>query len=242
MKRLKRIFSLTIVTSIVWTCLAPAHSSAQLIEINTTTIQFTPPTLDDRGRPYSGRRQGAASRGSCQLPEAQTGLTALVPNTQVTLDTAPEASDNIYLSNYESVLSLTTEAFPSFWFYVPYPSEDIKELEFVLQDERGNEVYQQTFTYHHDNPGVIEVALPNTISPLRLDTTYEWFFLAHCESGATALSPEVGGWIQRVELASDLQAQLSSATPLEMASIYAANGIWQNAITILGELYRTAPE
>ena len=142
-----------------------------------------------------------------------------MPNTQVKLE---EAADNAYLSNYESVLSLTTEALPDFWFYVPYSSEDITEFEFVLQDESGDEVYQETFISHHETPGIVQITLPETLSPLRLDATYQWFFLTHCESGATALSPEVGGWIRRVELASNLQTQLDNATALEMASIYAS--------------------
>lgn len=244
MKRLNTLFSSIFTGSLLgvaWLCLVPISSLAQLTHIN-TNIEFTPPPLEDRGRPYSGRRQGAASRGSCQLSEQQTGLTALVPNTQVKLEETAETADNAYLSNYESVLSLTTEALPAFWFYVPYSSEDIKEFEFVLQDESGNEVYQETFISHHETPGIVQITLPETLSPLRLDATYQWFFLTHCESGTTALSPEVGGWIRRVELASNLQTQLDDATALEMASIYASNGIWQNAVTVLGELYRESPE
>ena len=241
MKRLHPLFNSTFAGSVLgaaWLGPAPLHSLAQLSQIN-TNIEFTPPPVEDRGRPYSGRRQGAASRGSCQLSEQQTGLTALVPNTQIKLE---ETADNAYLSNYELVLSLTTEALPAFWFYVPYSSEDIKEFEFVLQDESGNEVYQATFISHGETPGIVQITLPETLSPLRLDATYQWFFLTHCESDATALSPEVGGWIRRVELASNLQTQLDNATALETASIYASNGIWQNAITVLGELYRESPE
>jgi hypothetical protein len=49
------------------------------------------------------------------------------------------------------------------------------------------------------------------------------------------------GWIERVNLSSELQAKLSGKSPTEKASLYASEGIWYDALQILADLRRTQP-
>lgn len=200
----------------------------------TSTLQFTPPVLTDRRRP-GGRSSGGASRGSCTLNEQQTPLTALVPTTQVTPDDAPE---------YESVFSLTSEARPAFWFYVPYELSSTP-LELVIQDENNNTLSQHRFAGNAGSagsagsgPGLIQVNLPETAPALAPETLYHWFFLAYCDDNNPAF---VEGWIERMPLDAELASKLTGASPREQIEFYANNGIWHEALATLGQQYLASP-
>lgn len=218
-----------------WTTL-PAVSA--LAQSETNPLEFTPPTLPDRGRP-SGRQRGGASRGDCRAAERPSSLTALVPATQVSLEQGPTVEPS--LGQYESVLSLTTEPHPSFWFYVPYSLDEGTAMEFVFQDEDGNTLYQTQFVTEKESLGVVQVLLPET-TPLAVDQAYQWYFMVHCDLASTSEPSYVNGWIVRTGADAALQSQLIETTALERASLYADRGIWQDALTTLGEHYRAHPQ
>ena len=244
MKYLNKMMALTYclsALSISWVNVSSSSAHAQSTKLEANSIQFTPPTLTDRGRP-PGRLRGGASRGNCQFSENLPALTALAPTTQVSLAETGQASAASSLSNYESVLSLTTAAYPSFWFYVPPTLNDNVTLEFVLQDASGNTLYQTKFNASADNAGIVQFSLPEAASPITVNESYQWYFLTHCDLASTGDPPYVRGWTIRTSVDSDFQAQLEQASMLEKASLYAAHGIWQDAVTVLGELYRADPQ
>lgn len=181
----------------------------------------TPEPPADRGTP--GHREGAASRGNRKL------LTALVP--------AFEGTSDDPLS--ESVLGLTLEERPTFWFYIPKPFTPTTELEFMLEDEHGNQLYQSSFTVSKTSSGIVSIELPPTVEALEVGKRYHWHFKIYLYPN---FPTSVDGWVQRVPLKSSLQTQLEQATPQQEAAIYAANGIWHEAITSLAQLRRQRPE
>lgn len=239
MKPFKRTAPLisAFIVSVGWATLSPGPALAQSTRLEANVIQFSPPPPPDRGRP-SGRQRGGASRGSCGLADDQSSLTALAPTTQLTLDAAEQSALETNLLAYESVFSLTTDTHPSFWFYLPHELNERATLEFVFQDESGNTLYQTQFAADRASSGIIQLSLPETSSPLMIDESYQWYFLVHCNSAPSAEPFYVKGWIARTVVDADLQAQLDEATMLEKASLYAAHGIWQDALTALAELYR----
>ncbi|MBT9316241.1 DUF928 domain-containing protein [Leptothoe spongobia] len=196
----------------------------------TSTIEFTPPVLTDRDRPRSGNRYGGASRG-CAIP-GEPSLT----NKLIALVPATEASSS------KPELSLTTEAYPSFWFHIPYALDDDIALEFVLENEEGNKVYQTKYIFNTDKPGIIKFSLPEMSPPLSIGTSYQWYFSVYCNSSTQTISDHVHGWIARTNISGNLEARLENASTLEKASAYADNGIWQETLTTLGELYRAEPQ
>jgi len=206
-----------------------AHPSklTQAETIEPGTLQFNPPVLGDRRRP-GGRPDGGASRGGCTLNAQQTPLTALVPTTKEMPEDAPE---------YDSVFSLTSEARPAFWFYVPYEL-NATPLELVIQDENNNTLFQQRFTSSRTGTGIIQVRLPDTAPELQLETLYHWYFLAYCDENNPAF---VEGWIERTPLDADLASDLTDALPREQTEGYADNGIWHEALTTLGQQYLISP-
>ena len=198
-------------------------------------VAETLPTPPDRGAP--GQRKGAATRTPGKCGPAKQPLTALVPITQRTWGEGQGSSAAIV--TWKSVLGSTVAERPTFWFYVPYTLTPAHRLEFVLQDETGNDIYKTSFTQSGTSPGVVGVELPSTAAPLEVGKMYHWFFSIECSPEEAVL---VDGWVQRVPLNALLERQLEQATPKEKIALYANNHIWYEALTSLAELRRQNPE
>jgi hypothetical protein len=67
---------------------------------------------------------------------------------------------------------------------------------------------------------------------------YKWYFIIDCDPDAP---PVVEGWVQRVAPNPTLASQLQKATPQQRVALYAANGIWHDALTNLAELRSANP-
>lgn len=179
--------------------------------------------------PISGRRAGMASRDDC--PAVPTALTALVPLLPA-VQKADKQTDKLMIG---IVGGLTTSERPTFWFYVPY-TQDLPNVrsEFILQNSMGKDVYRNAIALP-PKPGVIAIPLPNTVTSLEVGKTYHWFFKVHCQQ--TASTPVyVEGEIQRVNLDSRVMQQLVVADPRQKILIYATEGIWFDALTMLAQI------
>lgn len=179
-----------------------------------------------QGAPRSGRARGGAARGNC--PQTALPVTALVPSAP--LAHAPSPTE---------VVGQTVEDYPTFWFYVPFALTPEQAAEFLLLDPEGNLVYSTHLTDSQEQPGIIQVKLPQTITPLQANTTYNWMFQVNCGTG-DAIS--TWGEIQRVALDPVLDTKLQGATQLEQAALYAEHGIWYEALTTLAELHSKQPD
>ena len=164
-----------------------------------------------------GSRIGGGTRGECYLRKP---LVALVPKTN---------------------LALTKAAYPKFFFYLP-PTSQPKQVEFVLQDEQNNEIYQTMFATN-GSTGVMSFNLPDegSIPPLTLGKTYRWQFVIICDSEKREHDVGVDGWVKRVALDPALSKKLEQATPAEKINIYATAGLWQDALSNLAELRYKQP-
>ncbi len=228
---LTRAFALALVTFTSCNQRIQAQPANRVV----STVRFVPPPPPERGAP-SGRRRGGASR-SGQCPAVDQPLTALVPATQKTL--AQGQGGNPALTTLESVWGLTLAQSPILWFYVPYALTPKLPLELVLQDEHDNYVLKTSFTATQTQPGIVSFRLPSTPAPLEVGKMYHWYFLIDCDPDAPAL---VEGWIQRSAINPTLISQLHKATPRQRIALYAANGIWYNALTTLAELRSANPQ
>lgn len=199
------------------------------------SVRFIPP-LPPPGDAPSGRPRGGAARGQC--PTVETQLTALVPSTQEAFFSGRTNRSISFPITH--VWGLTTADHPTFWFYVPYPAPTSSALtiEFVLLDSADNYVYKTLLTASETLPGIVQVSLPATVA-LQVEQSYHWYFLVYCDAEQPVFTE---GWIRRVAPVPTLTRQLAQATPQQQAALCAANGIWYEALTTLGELRRTAPE
>lgn len=202
----------------------------------TSQIEFIPPKLPDRGRPEQGRREGGASRGRCTRAETQPPLTALMP--AISPDEGPDVTANELVPN-EAIIGFTTEAFPTLWFYVPYPLDGNRDLEFVIQDEEDNIVYQDTLRPVTAGPGILRLDWPTTVELMPMKSAYAWFLVVQCEQ----TSPDfVSGWVYRDQLSAALRSQINQSDLRNQAALYAANGIWHDALKVVAEAYQANPQ
>lgn len=182
-------------------------------------IVFNAPPPPNQGTP-GGRAQGGASRGPCRDYEE---LTALVPTT-----------DGI-------VWGRTTEVNPSIWFYLPEPLTDETLVEFIVQDAADNYIYDANLTVPNTPAGLIQFDIEPEDNRLRPDQLYTWTLIVYCDPAQPTEFVFVKGTLQYMTTDADLQAQLAIANPLEQAKLYAANGIWHDALSILAEQYQAHP-
>lgn len=185
--------------------------------IQETQIIFNDPTPPSQGSP-SGRQRGGASRGPCR--EFET-LTALVP-----------AKNGI-------ISGKTTSDRPTFWFYLPKQLTEQTPVEFFVYDANDNKVYNTHFTAPGTRSGLIKLTIPDTAKSLEVGKTYSWTFSIYCDPASPSKAVFVEGTIQRVNPDPNLQNRLQTATSIEQVSLYAANGIWFEALNTLANLYQT---
>lgn len=172
-----------------------------------------PPPGSDRGSPT--RQIDMGTRSPCgTAPPENRFLTALIPQSQP---------------------ALTVSERPTFWVYVPYAAGDIELIHFSIQQD-GSAILLG-FT-PPDRPGILAITLPDRAAPLEIGQTYQWSLSVSC-NGAASDAPFVEGSVQRVAIEPALTTALEAASPREQAAIYAENGIWYDALTTLGNLYRT---
>ncbi|MGL5195201.1 MAG: DUF928 domain-containing protein [Chroococcales cyanobacterium] len=170
-----------------------------------------------------GRRIGGGSRGCSVIADGPTGhaLTALVP---------------------ETTMGLTLEAYPTFFWYLPATSATA--VEFVLMDEKGEKVIYETTFQTKGEAGIVSLNLPENASlpPLEINDNYRWYFSIICNPEDRAADIYVQGWVRRVEASAGLTEQLASTTSdIERVQVYARNGIWHEAISVLAQLRRSNP-
>ena len=177
------------------------------------------PKPPNTGTPSGNTRPGT-TRPETNCPQTSQTLSALVAN---------NGSD------------LTSAEFPTIWFYIPYTSKQISEMEFFLFDANERQTLYHTSITPNEKPGMIEVSLPaQSKYALKLNETYRWRFNLDCQPDNT-VEPDlvVDGWIQRVSVsASDNQSIVN------LQDYYAKRdrGIWYDAIDGLAELYFANPE
>ncbi len=200
-------------------------------------IQNSP---SDQGAPDPKRRPGAGSRGGRHCPRVNKALTALMPVSPKTLRRPQNSTTEN--PGLDSSLGLTVAERPIFWFYIPFPLTAQRPIEFVLEDDQGNEFYQTTFTESGISSGIAGFELPSTAPPLEVNRTYRWYFSVYCTPERTDDPILAGGSVKRVAIKSSLTRQLEQAKPQQRFELYAKAGLWHEAVTSLAELRRKNPE
>ena len=212
---------------------------AQIVTSSSSAIEFTPPPPPP-DRSAAGDRGGAASRGCSNGKES---LMALVPTYKQTINLEPEETIPV-----TKVWGLTTSEYPTFWFFIPFDKSSITTIEFVLKDEsqKPSKTIYQSFLNKPEMPGIIRVPMNKTSVPLAVSQTrhqkmYHWFLKVRvkCNLQQPAELHFVEGWIERVNLNSDLGDRFEELTPLQKVALYGKNGIWHSALTTLAELRLT---
>ena len=134
----------------------------------------------------------------------------------------------------------TVSNYPTFFFYLPQTEAELAE--FILEDESGNQIYQQDLTIKNLS-GVIGVSIPanKNVPPLEVGKNYTWKFSVVCDAEDRSSDQLESGIVRRVQLSPDILGELENATPRQKTVIYARNGIWQDALNTLAAARRANP-
>lgn len=225
------LIPLLLFCSLAFTVLPARSQSTASVSFNPPAGFAPPPGHEAKpANSASGGRRG----GQCsQDREEEIALTPLTPLNQIGLTTSQNPS--IFV-----VVPKTSAAKGEFLLRVPTENPGPGQPKF-------REVYYSTFDLP-DRPGAIRIQLPidpqTQNSLLELNKTYQWEVSLICNPSNRELDVRTSRWIQRVEpsaIATTLEGELATATPLEQVSLYSNFGIWHDALATLVDL-RSTPE
>jgi hypothetical protein len=196
---------------------------------------FQPPKSGAPGN----REAGAARSDSCASTANSSGLTALLPT---------------------SNLGLTTKPFPTFYVFIP--ANNAQKVEFrLLEEVSGQEIFTGQVSmpkaempnadYKH-KASIVELALPQTGNPKGLaeGKNYLWALLVVCNAQNRAEDIVITGVVQRIgeeyvkTLDPQIQLKLKSVNRVsaqERLSVYGSAGIWQDLLADVASLMQKNP-
>jgi hypothetical protein len=135
---------------------------------------------------------------------------------------------------------LTTEAYPTFWFYDPFgQASGVTEAEFVLKHENGSSAMRSLTPIRvplPKEPGLVRFKLPATEPGLSVGKRYNWFFALAC-SRDRLTNPFVSGWVNRVAADPALQNELKATPPQDHYAAYFKKDIWYDAVDHLAQYH-----
>ncbi|MDJ0616525.1 MAG: DUF928 domain-containing protein [Calothrix sp. MO_192.B10] len=193
----------------------------------------TKPTKKTRSKKWANRgtppgKKPAGPRGPCDATSKQ--LTALVPiNYDIDPLTGKPIEDPITkLPSREYRGSYTSKERPTFLFYVPYKSEDIKVSKFFLE---GLTTYQADISIT-GTPGIVKVSIPNEKEPLKIGNWYEFrlYLELDCNENLPPQMRETYGYVRRDVLKTTIKPNL---LPQKKFDIYVKEEMWFDALEIL---------
>jgi Domain of Unknown Function (DUF928) len=208
--------------ALVTTLPIQAAESSKSTYFKTAAIPSVPPLPPDLGAP-KGRKGGGASRGGT------------CPQSQAMRSVLPRDSSRAY--------DLTTSDRPTLWFYLPERPHPETRIEFVLQDAADNYIYKTTFIQPNAAAGLISLTVPEQSSPLTANAVYSWTLSIQCNPDHPSQMSFVRGAIQRVAIAPHQASSpaLTTADRTVAARLYAQQGYWSDAITMLAQILQAQP-
>lgn len=164
------------------------------------------------------RRGGRQRSGSC-VSSREKHLTALTP---------------------KGYVGLTVSEYPTFFGYIPQSTAQTGE--FILMNQSGRVIYRTSFQIP-SQPGIVSITLPaKELPPLEMGKSYQWYLVLVCNPHDLS-DNEISdrGWIQRTQLSQGAANQIQTGKPSTLPNIYAADGIWYEALASLVALRREQP-
>ena len=197
----------------------------------------TPPQVPNTGTPTSDSKPGTTPPNTgTPTGDSKPGTTR--PQAMCKVTNKPLTAIN---ANYGK--DFTVSEFPSFWFYIPYSRQEIKSLEFVVNNEKETKTIYITSVQLLDQPGIIKITIPSKQDySLKINETYRWYLNLKCKQN-TNNEPEqnepdqvVNGWVQRIALAPKLEKDLTSLENQKYIA-YKRHDIWHDYISNLANLH-----
>jgi len=123
-------------------------------------------------------------------------------------------------------IGYTIASHPTFYIYLPPTAS--RQVFFSIQTAAGN---FQTYLPISGHGGIVSILMPPEAPDLEVGKVYRWFLAPIAPGGQ--LRPDnlsLSGWVKRV----NAPIVVEGKSPIQRATIYAANGIWYDTLHILG--------
>jgi hypothetical protein len=160
-------------------------------------------------------------RPACGINPTLTAIVPATPNQQTAQD-APR-------------WGLTTQDSPTVWFYVPFAPKFINSIELEIRE--ANEPTQTKKLPKPESSGIIRTAITNSALKEGVWYRVDLVVYAKCNPVDSAMSYTAQAWVLRQPLNSSVKTQLDRAnTSPQKAMVYAENGLWYDALTLITEL------
>lgn len=148
----------------------------------------------------------------------------------------PEEMDSRLEEDEQGAINIAQTGHPTFFTYIPELDDEFEGMtEFngifrltEVTDNGDTEVYQTRFSLDKTG-GIVGVKLPTSEAPLEEGKSYVWMFVLECSVEKPDSNPLFESWVQRTDLATTAPAGKADAV-----AFYAENGIWQDAVGLLG--------
>lgn len=164
------------------------------------------------------RTEGAGSRG-CSEAARPISLNLIVPDDHI---------------------GVTVSGHPTFLFHISEATS--APVRFTLV-ERGRAEPVLKKQINVENPGIVQLDLPPEVPELTEGKQYRWTVSIPCNEKRPSSDIFAEALIKRVASPSNLEQELGRATKeFERASIYAKNGIWYEASSIIYGASRNQPQ
>jgi hypothetical protein len=186
----------------------------------------------DEDRP--ARTTSAGRRGKCS--NVSQNFVGLVPP----IEAPPELDEGEIIAispEVKSFVGTTIRELPKLWFHIPPLPEDVKSLEFMVQDEGSIDLLDKPVTDHlTQGPGVYYLDWPVSsegipLVPLESNKAYHWFLSIICDSERPSRNPSIDAWIKRVESFPAITNALTNETEEGRIELSMNEGIWSDALT-----------
>jgi hypothetical protein len=132
--------------------------------------------------------------------------------------------------------AMTSQTQPTIWAELPFEGSQLNTLRLVIYDSQNPTRILQIKPI--DSPNQAGLIAVQIAKPLPGPQTYRWNLMGriHCDdnSNSSPMREIVGGWLEYKPTLGDLQSQLALSDPIDQANLYATNGYWLDALTILG--------
>ncbi len=134
----------------------------------------------------------------------------------------------------------TTKAQPDLYCYVSNPTN--KSIEFTLNLEQEGKTIAHEGIKGGPQEGIWRLSLSDLGVGLSPDTQYTWFVTMVLDPNQPSTDVFSGGAIMRVNPSGKLEKRLAGAKEMDIPAIYAAEGIWYEALASLSRLIDKYPE
>jgi len=168
---------------------------------------------------------------------------------KITAFTPPPRSQET-IDKKHTPIDTTLSSHPTLWVHLASLPKNAK-AQFTLQDTSGTKELLNKRFLLTSQTGILGVRLPNTSPGIEVGKTYFWQMKIQCGSAESEDDPRIGSWVQRIQLnqikpmpgfdPKPLVQELSRASAMDKPALYAALGIWQDAVTSLIDLRQRQP-